>query len=127
MAVVIDEFGSTAGLVTMEDVLEELVGEIWDEHDRELPSLQQLSEDGWLAAGSANLEKLFEELDISHSVEEFDCVTVSGWIMQELGRIPSEGDTFSFDRYQVTVTRTERRRVAEARLEKAAPPVPAES
>jgi putative hemolysin len=117
MAVVIDEFGSTEGLVTMEDILEELVGEIWDEHDEEKLPLRQLPDGAWTVDGSANLEKLFEELEIPRDAEDFDCVTVSGWIMQELRRIPAPGDTFLFDRYRVTVKRTERRRVEEIRME----------
>ncbi len=101
----------------MEDILEELVGEIWDEHDEEKLPLRQLPDGAWTVDGSANLEKLFEELEIPRDAEDFDCVTVSGWIMQELRRIPAPGDTFLFDRYRVTVKRTERRRVEEIRME----------
>ena len=87
LAVVTDEYGSTAGIVTLEDILEEIVGEIWDEHDEKVEEFKEISEDEYIVSGMANLEKLFDMLDIS---EEPDVLTVNGWAMKELGRIPQE-------------------------------------
>ena len=91
LAVVTDEYGSTAGIVTLEDILEEIVGEIWDEHDERKEEFTQLSDKEYVVSGMANLEKLFDMLDIE---EEPDVLTVNGWAMKELGRIPQENDAF---------------------------------
>ena len=118
LAVVVDEFGGTSGLVTMEDILEELVGDIWDEHDEVEEDFRRL-EDGTLeAVGSARLEELFELLDIR---EEYDAVTVSGWVMQELGSIPRAGDTFDFQGRRITVTAVDGRCAARVAVDGSAP------
>ena len=110
---VVDEFGGTAGIVTLEDVLEELVGEIWDEHD-EVNEEFRLNPDGsYTIDCSANLEDMFDLFSID---EERDYVSVSGWVMEELGRIPVEGDRFTDGRLHVTVTKTDGRRVMEIRV-----------
>ncbi len=115
MAVVIDEFGGTYGIVTMEDILEELVGEIWDEHDQ-IEEDVQLKEDGvYLVAGDANREVLFEKLDLR---EDSEAVTVGGWVMEQLGTIPEEGSAFTQAGWSVTVTAVDGRRVEEVRIER---------
>ena len=99
--------------VTLEDVLEELVGEIWDEHD-EVNEEFRLNPDGsYTIDCSANLEDMFDLFSID---EERDYVSVSGWVMEELGRIPVEGDRFTDGRLHVTVTKTDGRRVMEIRV-----------
>ena len=118
LAVVVDEFGGTSGLVTMEDILEELVGDIWDEHDEVEEDFRRL-EDGTLeAVGSARLEELFELLDIR---EDYDAVTVSGWVMQELGSIPRVGDTFDFQGRRITVTAVDGRCAARVAVDGPSP------
>lgn len=103
-AVVLDEFGGTTGIVTLEDILEELVGEIWDEHDEVSSEIEIKSEDEFIALGTANVEKLFEVLNIETSEnEEIQSVIVNGWVMKELERIPSKGDTFEYKGYRITV------------------------
>ncbi|MFQ9799393.1 MAG: transporter associated domain-containing protein [Clostridia bacterium] len=97
LAVVVDEFGGTAGIVTMEDILEELVGEIWDEHDEVVETFQKLDEVTTLVNCSADLDDLFEVLDIKQDPDSFDSATVSGWVMEELDRLPEEGDSFAFE------------------------------
>lgn len=119
MAVVTDEYGGTLGIVTMEDILEELVGDIWDEHDEVVEELRQTSEDSYRVSGSAELDEVFERFDIAC---ESESVTLSGWVMEQLGRIPRPGDSFSFDGLSFTVLSVDSRRVAEVEI-KRLPPV----
>mgnify|MGYP002559538664 FL=1 len=114
MAIVIDEFGGTAGIVTLEDILEELVGEIWDEHDEVVEEFKKNPDGSYLVSCSADLEDMFELLGLS---EEVDTSTVSGWVIDELGGVPKVGDNFSYENLRVTVTRTDFRRVLEIRVE----------
>ena len=113
IAVVLDEFGGTAGIVTLEDILEELVGEIWDEHDTVVEEIQKLSDTEYLVLGRTSIEKLFEKL---HRDQDFDFLTVSGWVMNLAGRIPSEGESFQYENLTVTVERMADRRVELVRV-----------
>ncbi|MBE5037113.1 HlyC/CorC family transporter [Subdoligranulum sp. DSM 109015] len=108
LAVVMDEFGGTVGIVTMEDILEELVGEIWDEHDEVVEEIKQTGEQEYEVLGNTNVQKLFEMLDID---KELDVVTVSGWVMDELARIPEVGDTFQYENVSVRVLAMDGKRV----------------
>lgn len=112
IAVVTDEFGGTLGIVTMEDILEELVGEIWDEHDEVIEEFTKTGEDTYKIKCSADLDEMFELFELKEE-EESDSITVSGWVMEQIGRVPVEGDTFSYDNLDVTVTSTDNRRVLE--------------
>ena len=116
LAVVVDEFGGTAGIVTMEDILEELVGEIWDEHDEVVETFQKLDEVTTLVNCSADLDDLFEVLGIRQDPDTFESTTVSGWVMEELDRLPEEGDSFAFEGYQVTVMKVDDRRVVQIKV-----------
>lgn len=108
IAVVMDEFGCTVGIVTLEDILEELVGEIWDEHDEVIQEIEPISDHEYLVAGKTNIEKLFEQLQRK---EEFDVMTVSGWVMEVLERVPAQGDSFEKDGLEVRVEKMEGRRI----------------
>ncbi|MBQ3068387.1 MAG: HlyC/CorC family transporter [Clostridia bacterium] len=112
MAVIADEYGGTQGIVTMEDILEELVGDIWDEHDEVVEEFEKLGDNTYRIVCSANLDEMFELFD-KKADEETDMTTVSGWVMERLGKIPDEGDSFAWENLSVTVTKTDARRVLE--------------
>ena len=118
IAVVLDEFGGTVGIVTMEDILEEIVGEIWDEHDEIVQAFEKVSEDEYLVLGGANIEKLFEELEIE---DELEVVTVSGWVMNLLERIPKENDKVTYGNWEITVLEMNGKRVEKASIKKYLP------
>lgn len=113
LAVVADEYGGTVGIVTMEDILEELVGEIWDEHDEIIQEFVKLDESTYRVACSANLNKLMDELQVSG---EFHSTTISGWIMEQLRKIPEKDDCFTYKELTVTVTETDHRRALECMI-----------
>lgn len=115
MAVVVDEYGGTMGIVTLEDILEELVGEIWDEHDEIVEEIQPIGEDEYRVLCTADLEDLFDILELD---EEPEFPTVSGWVINHFGRIPDTGDSFTYKNLTVTVTKCEGPRVVEVRVEK---------
>lgn len=113
IAVVMDEYGGTAGIVTLEDILEELVGEIWDEHDEVVCDMELLEDEVYRVSGKANIEKVFEQLGIER---KFAVLTVSGWVMEQLGYIPKEGDCFTNDGLTVTVTKMCDKRIGEVHI-----------
>lgn len=113
MAIVLDEFGSTAGLVTLEDALEEIVGEIWDEHDEKIVEIQRVGDKEYIVSGKANVSKLFDELDID---DEIEAQTVNGWTMDELEKIPEVGDVFEDERLRVEVLEMDGRRIENVRV-----------
>ena len=115
MAVVVDEYGGTQGIVTMEDIMEELVGEIWDEHDEVIEEFRKQSDGSYLVACSADLDDLYDLFDMKPG-QEYDASSVSGWVMEEIGRVPDVGDRFQADGLEVCVTRVEHRRVMEIRV-----------
>ena len=114
MVIVVDEYGGTEGLVTLEDIVEELVGEIWDEHDEVIEEFKKQEDGSYLISCSADLTDLFDLFSIKG---ECDSNTISGWVMEQIGRIPEEGDHFTSDGLDVTVTKVDHRRVLEIRVE----------
>ena len=115
MAVVVDEYGGTEGIITLEDILEELVGEIWDEHDEETEDFRQQSDGSWLVSGSASVDDLFETLGLPED-EDIDSNTVNGLVQEKTCHLPKVGDHFKLGDYDGVVTRTARRRVTEVRF-----------
>lgn len=113
IAVVTDEYGGTLGIVTMEDILEELVGEIWDEHDEVIEEFTKVSEDTYRIKCSADLDEMLEMFELDVDDTETDSVTVSGWVMEQLGHIPVEGDSFEYENLSVTVSSVDNQRVLE--------------
>ena len=120
MAVVVDEYGGTEGIITLEDILEELVGEIWDEHDEVTEDFRKQSDGSWLVSGSASVDDLFETLELPED-EDIDSNTVNGLVQEKTCHLPKVGDHFSLGEYDGVVTRTARRRVTEVRLTPAEP------
>lgn len=109
MALVLDEWGGTSGIVTLEDVLEEIVGDIQDEHQHEHPEVQPVGKDAWLVDGGVTLDDLERDLDIPLEAEDAD--TVAGFIQWRLGAVPEAGQQVTADGYTLRVEEMEGRRV----------------
>jgi CBS domain containing-hemolysin-like protein len=114
MAVVVDDYGGTMGIVTMEDILEELVGEIWDEHDEVIEEFKEQPDGSFLVSCTASLDDLLDRFD-TRSVD-IDSASISGWVLEQLERLPVEGDRFVYENLDVTVTKVDHRRVQEIRV-----------
>lgn len=119
MAVVVDEYGGTEGIVTLEDILEELVGEIWDEHDEVTEFLHKQPDGSYNIDCTTDLDDMYDLFEIKG---ECEASTVSGWVLEQIDRIPKQGDHFIAEGLEVTVTAVDNRRVMEINVK----PVPQE-
>ena len=115
LAVVTDEYGSTAGIVTLEDILEEIVGDIWDEHDDVEIDVREVAENEYIVAGKANISKVFDEIGVD---VEPEALTVNGWAMDALARIPVVGDEFEADGLEAKVLTMNGRRIGNLKIVK---------
>lgn len=114
VAVVLDEYGGTLGIVTLEDILEELVGEIWDEHDEVTEDYTSIGENLWLIDCLENLDDFAKQYDLNI---ESESISVGGWVMEQMGKIPDVGDSFEYDNVSVTVTELDGQRVSQIRMQ----------
>ena len=116
MAAVLDSYGSVAGVVTIEDILEELVGEIWDEHDDAVSVFHKLGGDKYLVScdsnsRNANLRDLFDYMQLDFDLYHLENQSISGWVVESLGNIPKKGDTFTYQDLRVEVAKVDQNRV----------------
>ena len=118
MVVVTDEYGGTEGIVTLEDVLESLVGEIYDEHDEVIEDITSLGGDDYTVVGGCSIDRFYEYFNLEEIPDDSDITTVSGFAAHSLGKIPDEGDTFDYENLTVTVTKTDSNRVLELKVHK---------
>ncbi len=118
IAIIVDEYGGTSGLVTMEDIIEELIGEIYDEHDGDqLQDIVQQQDGSYRVLCGSSIDKMFDYFDVD---EDFDCNTVNGWVVLQIDKLPSAGDHFiyeaDFKRFDVTVTKADDRKAHEIHM-----------
>lgn len=113
VAVVVDEYGGTCGIVTMEDILEELVGEIWDEHEEAEVLLRRIAPDTYLVDASMDFEEFAEYFKLN---DESEMVSVSGWVMEQFGRVPEQGDQLTYKGLEIEVTKVDNHHVDEIRV-----------
>ncbi|MBR2183267.1 MAG: HlyC/CorC family transporter [Acidaminococcaceae bacterium] len=116
MAAVIDSYGSVAGIVTIEDIMEELVGEIWDEHDDAVSVFHKLGNNKYLVScdsnsRNANLRDLFDYIQLDFDLYNLENQSISGWVIDSLGEIPKKGDSFTYQDLHVEVTKVEQHRL----------------
>ena len=119
IAIVVDEYGGTAGLITIEDILEEIVGDIRDEYDEEEPAIESEEGQRFWVSGRLTLDELSEAL--GHDFESEDVATVGGLVYEHLGRVPRAGERFTLHGFTVVVERVRRRRIERVYFERIAP------
>jgi CBS domain containing-hemolysin-like protein len=112
IAVLVDEYGGTVGIVTIEDILEELVGEIWDEHDHVVEAIRDLGHGTYRILGNTALKDVFDLYSIEND-DKTNATTLGSWVIETLGGVPREGDTFTFRNLTIRITRALRHRVLE--------------
>ena len=117
-AIVVDEYGGTAGLVTIEDLLEEIVGEIRDEYDVETEPIVDEGNGALLFTGKVDFHEFVDRLGLGIEPEGFE--TVGGYLLTRVGRVPLVGETFEFDGLHIEVLEAERRRVTRVRVRRVA-------
>ncbi len=110
LAIVVDEYGGTEGIITMEDILEELVGEIYDEHDEVIEYYKKIDDNTYLVKGDLDIDDLFEHFAIEND-EDFDFNTTSAWVIDVLDKIPSVGDNFDYKNLHIEVTDADSKKV----------------
>lgn len=116
MAIVVDEYGGTLGIATLEDILEELVGEIWDEHDEIINYFTKIDEATYMVDGRAELDKFFTLFGLDGDDEEFETQTVSGWVIEQTGTFPKKFDSFEYKNLTIITNKLTQRRVLDVKV-----------
>ena len=125
LAIVVDQYGGTKGMVTLEDIIEQLVGEIYDESDEVIHEFQKTAPHTYTILGSFSISDVcsaLDEEDAPAKVPETDCTTIGGWVMELLGHIPDAGETVEHDNFHFTVLEVENQTIQSIRLEITPPP-----
>ena len=120
LAIVVDEYGGTAGLVTVEDVVEELVGEIRDEYDSEADPVVREADGAYVFSGKVATSDMTDKLGVEIEGDGFE--TVGGYVLARVGRVPAAGERFSFDGVDIEILEAERRRIHKVRIQRAPQP-----
>lgn len=117
MAIVVDEYGGTLGIATLEDILEELVGEIWDEHDEVVEYFTKVNDTTYLVDGRAELDNFFTLFGFGDDEsDKFDSQTVSGWVIEKLGYIPKKFEKFDYENLTISVNKLTQRKILEVKV-----------
>lgn len=116
MAIVVDEFGGTMGIVTMEDIIEELIGDVFDEHDEVTNDYKELPDGSFIVKCSADLDDFLNKFEISVNDDEDLPQTVNGFIMKELGTFPQVGDSFNYQTLKIDIKKISSKRVEEIQV-----------
>ena len=116
MAIVVDEYGGTLGIATLEDILEELVGEIWDEHDEIINYFTKIDDVTYMVDGRAELDKFFTLFGLDGDDEEFETQTVSGWVIEQTGTFPKKFDSFDYKNLTIITNKLTQRRVLDVKV-----------
>ena len=116
LAVVLDEYGGTLGIVTLEDILEELVGEIWDEHDEEVNYFRQLSQDVFVVDGNAPMNDVLEYFEIDNKDDDFEANTLSGFVIEQLEEIPRIGTKLTYKNLEIEVMKSTVKKIQQLKV-----------
>jgi len=117
LAIVVDEYGGTSGMVTLEDVLEEIVGEIEDEYDKSEPLFEPLADGSYRVAGKIDIDDLNEEINVQLPTENSD--TLGGFLFELVGRVPTQGETVEYQGLRFVIDRVHRQRIVRVRIQRA--------
>ena len=116
LAIVVDEFGGTDGIVTLEDILEELVGEIYDEHDSEEEPIKKIGENTYIIEGDENFEEMLDELDVKWTDDDTDSTTLGGFVTEQLNKMPMPGDKLTAGNMEMEVLKATDKKVQEIKV-----------
>jgi putative hemolysin len=120
IAIVVDEYGGTAGLVSLEDIIEEIIGEIRDEYDKEESALTKIDDNNYIALGRISIDELKEILDLEINTQDATYDTIAGLVLNFTGQIPKEGYSFEFENYRFTVKEVQNKRIKKVHIERLA-------